>query len=116
MTDWNEKYDEAVAIVRTDRKSSTSYIQRKLRVGYNHAATLIQKMEDEGVITAPNMIGRREIISKHKQADIQVNFSIQFTDDGETDLNDQAIAAANEMVHGRMVDHDISVLNISNDK
>ncbi|MBB4212513.1 DNA translocase FtsK [Rhodothalassium salexigens DSM 2132] len=58
----NELYDRAVAIVLRDRRVSTSYIQRQLRIGYNRAATLIDEMEREGVITAPNHAGKREVI------------------------------------------------------
>jgi len=55
-------YDKAVAIVLRDRKASTSYVQRRLQIGYNRAATLIEKMEDEGVISPPNNAGKREIL------------------------------------------------------
>ena len=55
-------YDEAVAIVVRDQKASTSYIQRRLSIGYNKAATLIERMEDEGVIGAANHAGKREIL------------------------------------------------------
>ncbi len=46
----------------TDKKVSTSYIQRRLAVGYNKAATLIERMEKEGVISAANHAGKREIL------------------------------------------------------
>jgi len=55
-------YDKAVAIVLRDRKASTSYIQRRLQIGYNRAATLIERMEDEGVVGAANHAGKREIL------------------------------------------------------
>ena len=55
-------YSQAVAIVRNDKKASTSYIQRKLRIGYNRAASLIDRMEDEGVISAADHVGRREVL------------------------------------------------------
>ena len=55
-------YSQAVAIVQNDKKVSTSYIQRRLRIGYNRAATLVERMEEEGVITAPDHTGRREVI------------------------------------------------------
>ena len=57
-----ELYNQAVEIVLRDRKASTSYIQRRLKIGYNRAATLIEQMEDNGVISAPNHAGRREIL------------------------------------------------------
>jgi len=55
-------YEQAVAIVRRDRKASTSYIQRRLQIGYNRAATLMERMEQEGVIGQPNHAGKREIL------------------------------------------------------
>jgi S-DNA-T family DNA segregation ATPase FtsK/SpoIIIE len=58
----DELYDKAVHVVLTDKKVSTSYIQRRLAVGYNKAATLIERMEKEGVISAPNHSGKREIL------------------------------------------------------
>ena len=58
----NELYDKAVQVVLRDKKVSTSYIQRRLQIGYNKAATLIERMEDEGLISAPNAKGRREIL------------------------------------------------------
>lgn len=58
----DDLYNQAVEIVRTDKKASISYIQRKLRIGYNRAAILIERMEDEGVVTAPDRVGRREVI------------------------------------------------------
>ncbi|HSD92086.1 MAG TPA: DNA translocase FtsK 4TM domain-containing protein [Methyloceanibacter sp.] len=58
----NELYDQAVAIVLRDRKASTSYIQRRLGIGYNRAASLIERMENEGLIGAANHAGKREIL------------------------------------------------------
>lgn len=55
-------YDQAVAIVIKDRKCSTSYIQRKLSIGYNKAAKLVEQMEDEGVVSSANHVGKREIL------------------------------------------------------
>ncbi len=55
-------YDQAVAIVAKDRKCSTSYIQRKLGIGYNKAARLVEQMEEQGVITPANHVGKREIL------------------------------------------------------
>ena len=52
----------AVAIVARDRKCSTSYIQRKLAIGYNKAARLVEQMEDQGVVTQANAVGKREIL------------------------------------------------------
>ena len=55
-------YDQAVAIVAKDRKCSTSYIQRKLGIGYNKAARLVEQMEDQGIVTPANHVGKREIL------------------------------------------------------
>lgn len=55
-------YDRAVAIVLRDQRCSTSYIQRRLSVGYNKAASLVEQMEEEGVISAANHAGKREIL------------------------------------------------------
>ncbi len=55
-------YDTAVAIVLKDRKCSTSYIQRKLAIGYNKAARLVEQMEDQGIVSASNHVGKREIL------------------------------------------------------
>jgi len=55
-------YDQAVQIAVTDRKCSTSYIQRKLAIGYNKAARLVEQMEDEGVVSPANHVGKREIL------------------------------------------------------
>jgi DNA segregation ATPase FtsK/SpoIIIE, S-DNA-T family len=55
-------YREAVDIVLKDRKPTTSYLQRRLGIGYNRAATLIERMEQEGVVGAPSRTGRREIL------------------------------------------------------
>lgn len=58
----DDLYDKAVHVVLTDKKVSTSYIQRRLAIGYNKAATLIERMEKEGVISAANHSGKREIL------------------------------------------------------
>lgn len=58
----NDPYDQAVAIVLRDRKASTSYIQRRLGIGYNRAATIIERMEEEGIISPANHAGKREIL------------------------------------------------------
>lgn len=55
-------YDQAVAIVIKDRKCSTSYIQRKLAIGYNKAARLVEQMEEQGLVSAANHVGKREIL------------------------------------------------------
>jgi S-DNA-T family DNA segregation ATPase FtsK/SpoIIIE len=58
----DDLYDKAVHVVLTDKKVSTSYIQRRLAIGYNKAATLIERMEKEGVISPANHAGKREIL------------------------------------------------------
>ncbi len=59
-------YDQAVAIVARDRKCSTSYIQRKLGIGYNKAAKLVEQMEEHSMITAANHVGKREILIEER--------------------------------------------------
>ncbi|MBN9057880.1 MAG: DNA translocase FtsK, partial [Rhizobiales bacterium] len=58
----NDLYDKAVAVVLRDRKASTSYIQRRLSIGYNRAASLIERMEKEGLVGPANHAGKREIL------------------------------------------------------
>ena len=58
----NDLYDKAVAIVLRDRKASTSYIQRRLSIGYNRAASIIERMENEGLVGTANHAGKREIL------------------------------------------------------
>jgi S-DNA-T family DNA segregation ATPase FtsK/SpoIIIE len=58
----DDLYDKALAVVARDRKASTSYIQRRLGIGYNRAATLIERMEQDGVISSPNHKGFREVL------------------------------------------------------
>ncbi|PPB79471.1 S-DNA-T family DNA segregation ATPase FtsK/SpoIIIE [Albidovulum inexpectatum] len=60
-------YDQAVQIVLRDRKVSTSYIQRKLGIGYNKAARLVEQMEEQGLISAANHVGKREILVPEQQ-------------------------------------------------
>jgi S-DNA-T family DNA segregation ATPase FtsK/SpoIIIE len=59
----DELYDRAVAVVTRDRKASTSYIQRRLQIGYNRAASLMERMEQEGVVGAANHAGKRDILA-----------------------------------------------------
>lgn len=59
----DEMYDKAVAIVCSERKASISYIQRHLRIGYNTAARLIERMESEGVVSKADHVGRREVLA-----------------------------------------------------
>jgi DNA segregation ATPase FtsK/SpoIIIE, S-DNA-T family len=55
-------YDQAVAVVLRDKKASTSYIQRRLQIGYNRAASLMERMETEGIVGPANHAGKREIL------------------------------------------------------
>ncbi|WP_432288576.1 DNA translocase FtsK (plasmid) [Aminobacter sp. BA135] len=61
--DGDAMYDEAVKVVQRDKKCSTSYIQRRLGIGYNRAASLVERMEKEGLVGAPNHVGKREIMA-----------------------------------------------------
>jgi DNA segregation ATPase FtsK/SpoIIIE, S-DNA-T family len=65
----NELYDQAVAIVLRDRKASTSYVQRRLGIGYNRAASLVERMENEGLIGPANHAGKREILVGGEEAE-----------------------------------------------
>ncbi len=62
-------YDQAVQVVLRDKKASTSYIQRRLQIGYNRAASLIERMEKEGVVGPANHAGKREILLETEGAD-----------------------------------------------
>ncbi len=61
--DGNDLYEKAIKVVMRDRKCSTSYIQRRLSVGYNRAASLVERMERDGLVGPANHVGKREILS-----------------------------------------------------
>jgi S-DNA-T family DNA segregation ATPase FtsK/SpoIIIE len=61
-------YDQAVAVVLRDAKCSTSYIQRRLQIGYNRAASLVERMEKEGLVGPANHAGKREILVEQDRA------------------------------------------------
>ncbi len=61
--DGQDLYDKAVKVVLRDKKCSTSYIQRRLQIGYNRAASLVERMEREGLVGAANHVGKRSIIA-----------------------------------------------------
>ncbi|MDX8519764.1 DNA translocase FtsK [Mesorhizobium dulcispinae] len=61
--DGDALYEEAVKVVKRDKKCSTSYIQRRLGIGYNRAASLVERMEKEGLVGAPSHVGKREILA-----------------------------------------------------
>ncbi|MGO4830815.1 DNA translocase FtsK [Rhizobiaceae sp. 2RAB30] len=62
-------YEQAVKVVMRDKKCSTSYIQRRLGIGYNRAASLVERMETEGLVGSPNHVGKREIILGRPDSD-----------------------------------------------
>jgi S-DNA-T family DNA segregation ATPase FtsK/SpoIIIE len=59
----DQLYDQAVALVCRERKASTSFVQRHLQIGYNRAARIIERMEQEGVVGTANHVGRREVLA-----------------------------------------------------
>ncbi|MDJ1464247.1 DNA translocase FtsK [Nitratireductor sp. GZWM139] len=65
-----DPYDQAVAVVLRDGKASTSYIQRRLGIGYNRAASIIERMEEEGVVGPANHAGKREILVPTEQDEV----------------------------------------------
>jgi S-DNA-T family DNA segregation ATPase FtsK/SpoIIIE len=60
--DATDLYQQAVQIVTRDKKASTSYIQRRLQIGYNRAASIMERMEQEGIVGQANHAGKREIL------------------------------------------------------
>ena len=67
--DGADLYQQAVQVVTRDRKASTSYIQRRLQIGYNRAASLMERMEKEGIVGQANHAGKREILVVAEQDD-----------------------------------------------
>ncbi|WP_343561132.1 DNA translocase FtsK [Kiloniella sp. b19] len=63
----DELYDKAVEVVIRNQKASTSFVQRQLSIGYNRAATIIDRMEDEGLISAANHVGKREVLVPNRE-------------------------------------------------
>ena len=59
----DQLYDQAVNLILRERKASTSFVQRHLQIGYNRAARIIERMESEGVISAANHVGKREVLA-----------------------------------------------------
>ena len=57
-------YEQAVDVISREGKASTSFLQRSLKIGYNRAADLIDRMEGEGLISAPNHVGKREVLAR----------------------------------------------------
>tara|TARA_Y100000590_G_scaffold81742_1_gene90951 strand:- start:834 stop:2906 length:2073 start_codon:yes stop_codon:yes gene_type:complete len=58
----DELYEMALKIVKTEKKASTSFLQRKLQIGYNRAARIIDQMEDNGIVSKANHVGKREVL------------------------------------------------------
>jgi DNA segregation ATPase FtsK/SpoIIIE, S-DNA-T family len=69
LAEGGDLFQQAVAVVKRDRKASTSYIQRRLQIGYNRAATIMERMEQEGIVGQPNHAGKREILIPENPAD-----------------------------------------------
>ncbi len=69
MAEGGDLFQQAVAIVKRDRKASTSYIQRRLQIGYNRAATIMERMEQEGIVGQANHAGKREILIEEEGQD-----------------------------------------------
>ena len=62
----DEMYDRAVELVSRTQKASVSFIQRSLKIGYNRAATIVERMEEEGVVSAANHVGKRNVLAPKK--------------------------------------------------
>ena len=60
--DEDELYNQAIEIIKTEGKASTSFLQRKLQIGYNRAARIIDMMEAEGVVSKANHVGKRDVL------------------------------------------------------
>jgi len=69
----SDLYDQAVKVVLRDKKCSTSYIQRRLQIGYNRAASLMERMEHEGIVGPANHAGKREILASSRDRVIHVD-------------------------------------------
>ncbi len=60
--DKDELYSTAVEIIKSERKASTSFLQRKLQIGYNRAARIIDMMEADGIVSKANHVGKRDVL------------------------------------------------------
>ena len=63
------QYEQAVGILVLSGRGSTSFIQRKLGIGYNAASRLIERAEDDGILAKPNYVGKREVIAVRRISD-----------------------------------------------
>jgi len=57
----DELYNQALEIIKTEGKASTSFLQRKLQIGYNRAARIVDMMEEKGIVSKANHVGKREV-------------------------------------------------------
>ena len=60
--DKDELYEAALNIIKSEGKASTSFLQRKLQIGYNRAARIIDMMESEGIVSKANHVGKRDVL------------------------------------------------------
>jgi S-DNA-T family DNA segregation ATPase FtsK/SpoIIIE len=60
--DEDELYSQAVEIIKSEGKASTSFLQRKLQIGYNRAARIVDMMEEKGIVSKANHVGKREVL------------------------------------------------------
>ena len=60
--DKDELYQTALEIIKSEGKASTSFLQRKLQIGYNRAARIIDMMEDDGIVSKANHVGKRDVL------------------------------------------------------
>ena len=60
--DKDELYETAIEIIKSEGKASTSFLQRKLQIGYNEAARIIDMMEDDGIVSKANHVGKRDVL------------------------------------------------------
>ena len=61
-TDKDELYQAALDIIRSEGKASTSFLQRKLQIGYNRAARIVDMMEEDGIVSKANHVGKRDVL------------------------------------------------------
>ena len=62
LGDKDELYQQALEIIRSEGKASTSFLQRKLQIGYNRAARIIDMMESDGIVSKANHVGKRDVL------------------------------------------------------
>ena len=68
MPTGNSLYEQAVQLVVREQKASTSFVQRHLKIGYNRAATIIEEMERNGIISAANHVGKRDVLLSNDES------------------------------------------------